>query len=142
MAMAAAGRTPYLLPLVERGVFQLEGGRAADRIKVGTDVLAWWPATGVFLLIEEGHAPPGELVEVPGVGGAWWSSGLPIGTPYSTAEHQGLQMTYCFLDGDPAETAGRMAGALRARWAQSATVPLLAAPFHAIQRHEWGRYVP
>ena len=44
MAMAAAGRTPYLLPLVERGVYRVSGTVAAPRVKVGADVLPWWPA--------------------------------------------------------------------------------------------------
>ena len=52
IAMAAAGRTPYLLPLVERGVYRLAGTVAAPRIKVGADVLPWWPARGVYLLVE------------------------------------------------------------------------------------------
>jgi hypothetical protein len=51
VALRDAGRTPYLLPLVERGVFALDGMAAAPRIKIGADVLPWWPARGVYLLI-------------------------------------------------------------------------------------------
>ena len=55
VALADAGRIPYLLPLVERGVYGLDGMVAAPRVKVGADVLPWWPAQGVYLLVEAGR---------------------------------------------------------------------------------------
>ncbi len=142
IAMAAAGRTPYLLPLVERGVYRLAGTVAAPRIKVGADVLPWWPARGVYLLVERGDAPASHLTEVPGVAGAWWGAGVHLGMPYSTADNEGLQITYCFLDDDPVDVAERIRPVLQERWADAAVVPLLAAPFHPIVYYEWGRYLP
>ncbi len=56
-ALGRAGRIPFLLPAVERGLFCLDGMAAAAHIKVGADVLPWWPLTGVYLLIEQGAAP-------------------------------------------------------------------------------------
>src|SRR5262245_52664609 len=82
-ALANAGRTPYLLPAVERAVYRLTGTIAAPRIKIGADVLPWWPARGVYLLVERGEASASELVEVPGVAGAWWGKGIPVSAPYA-----------------------------------------------------------
>ena len=76
VALADAGRIPYLLPLVERGVYGVDGMVAAPRVKVGADVLPWWPAHGVYLLVERGEAAAADLVEVPGVAGAWWATAV------------------------------------------------------------------
>src|SRR5262245_62622678 len=85
LAMAQVGRTPYLLPTIERAVYQLDGMAAAPRIKVGADVLPWWPAKGVYVLIERGELSPSELVDVAGVGGAWWGGAVAMEPPYPTA---------------------------------------------------------
>ena len=142
MAMIKAGRTPYLLPTVERAVYRLDGTIAAPRIKVGADVLPWWPAKGVYLLIEQGEAPASELIDVVGVGGAWWGRALPMAPPFTTKDNSGLQITYCFLDGEPAEVAARLKPVLEQRWARTGIKPLLAAPFHLLVMYEWGRFLP
>lgn len=142
LALRGAGRTPYLLPLVERGVFGVEGTHASERVKVGADVLPWWPARGVFIMVEQGGADPVALTEMAGVAGAWWAGGVAVGEPHATADHSGLQLTYLFLDGDPAETGERLRPLLDARWADGAVAPLLAAPFHSLVYHEWDRYLP
>jgi hypothetical protein len=141
-AMATAGRTPYLLPMIERAVYRLDGTAAAPRIKVGADVLPWWPAKGIYLLVEEGRAKASDLLDVPGVGGAWWGAALPMEPPYASASNEGLQITYCFLDDDPAETAGRLRPLLTKRWANAGVKPLLAAPFHIITPYQWDRFLP
>jgi hypothetical protein len=141
VALRNAGRTPYVLPAVERGVYHLSGTAAAPRIKVGADVLPWWPMRGVYLLVERGEAPATGLTEVPGVGGAWWGTGIPVDPSLASAA-PGAQITYCFLDDDPVATAGRLRPALEKRWADGTTEPLFAAPFFAIEPHETGRYVP
>jgi hypothetical protein len=145
IAMADVGRTPYLLPPVERAVYHLDGAAAAPRIKVGADVLPWWPATGVYLLVERGVAPAPDfvdLVAIPGVGGVWCGGALPMDPPYTTADTTGLQIVYCFLDGDPAAVGERLRPVLEARWNASDVAPLLAAPFHTLVDYDWGRYVP
>ena len=141
-AMSEVGRTPYLLPTVERAVYGLEGTAAASRVKVGADVLPWWPAKGVFLLVERGSASPAPLVDVLGVGGAWWGGGLAMGPPYATADNAGLQITYCFLDDEPAAVGERLGPVLEARWRSTEVEPLLAAPFHTLAAYDWGRYLP
>jgi len=142
VAIAKSGRTPYLLPLVERAVYGLNGKVAAARIKAGADVLPWWPAKGVYLLIERGIEAGSEFVDVPGVGGVWWGSATPMPSPYTTRPNDGLQITYCFLDDDPAQMGTRLLPILEARWARGGVAPLLAAPFHTLVPYEWDRFLP
>jgi hypothetical protein len=148
-----AGRMPYRrgvqldnsiprVPFLDRGIFECKGKAAAPRIKVGADVLPWWPALGVYVLLERGEAPAHDLTEVAGVGGAWWASGIPAEFPAVTFDHTGLQVTYCFLDDDPAEAGDRLRPFLEKRWSDSAVEPLFAAPFHTIVRYEWTRHLP
>jgi hypothetical protein len=141
-AMADVGRTPYLLPTVERAVYRLEGMSAAPRIKVGADVLPWWPVMGVYILVERGSASPAPLADVEGVGGAWWGAGLAMGPPYATGDNEGLQITYCFLDDQPAAVGERLRPVLEERWRSTGAEPLLAAPFQPLAPYDWGRYLP
>jgi hypothetical protein len=75
-ALGGAGRKLPLLPPVERGVYGVQSRLAAPRVKVGADVLPWWPARGVYLVLETQEAPPAELLEVDGVAGIWSTSAL------------------------------------------------------------------
>jgi len=142
VALRSAGRIPYLLPMVERGVYGLAGAAAAPRVKIGADVLTAWPARGVYLLVERGGAPASDLVGRPGVAGALWARAVPVDPQLTEADTRGLQITYCFLDEDPAETAEGLRTALERRWSDHGLVPLLAAPFHPISPYEWDRYLP
>jgi hypothetical protein len=142
VAMRNAGRAPYLLPLVERGVYQLDGIAAAPRIKIGADVLLWWSAKGVYFIIERGGASVADLLDVPGVGGAWWGAAVPLEPPYSTRDNTGLHVSYLFLDDDPPSVAERLHPRLEERWSTTSVEPLLAAPFHSLVAYEWDRYLP
>lgn len=130
-ALGAAGRMPRMLPAVERAVYEARGAAASPRIKAGSDVLPWWPATGAYLLVERGSEGASGLTETEGVAGAWWAEGI-----------EGLQLTFCFLDDDPVAAAHRLRPALDKRWASGAVVALLAAPFHIPVDHDWDRYLP
>ena len=146
-ALNRAGRIPYLLPPVERSIFNLQGTVAAPRIKAGADVLPWWPMRGVYYLIEgvdqvDGGLSPAGLLDVPGVAGAWWLAGRDPGRADVGSDTAGVQVTYCFLDDDPAATGERLRPHLEARWEAAGVTPLLAAPFHVVINHEWDRYVP
>jgi hypothetical protein len=140
--LRAADRIPALLPVVERDVFRLEGLVASPRIKVGGDVLPWWPMRGVYLLVEQGAPTPASLTEVPGVGGAWWASGVRVDPHLTSTDSTGLQITYLYLDEDPAETGIQLRAHLDKRWSASGITPLLAAPFHTISNYDWARYIP
>jgi hypothetical protein len=62
--------------------------------------------------------------------------------PYATADTTGLQITYCFLDDDPAAVGERLRPVLASRWNREDVSPLLAAPFHTLVDYDWGRYLP
>jgi hypothetical protein len=141
-ALRGAGRTPYTLPMVERGAYAVTQVQVAPQMKVGADVLPWWPARGVYLLIERGEAPAAELLEVPGIAGIWTAAGTNADPPYSEADNSGIQMAYCLLDQDPVDTAEVLREVLVQRWQRTGIEPLLAAPFHSIIPWEWDRYVP
>ena len=141
-ALRNAGRAPYLLPLVERAVYGVDGIAAAPRIKIGADVLLWWSVKGVYFMIERGGAPPADLLDVPGVGGVWWGGAVPLQPPFATADNSGLLVSYLFLDDEPAEVAERLRPRLRERWSATGAEPLLAAPFHSLVAYEWDRYLP
>jgi hypothetical protein len=137
-----AGRSPFALPLVERGVYRVDGMAAAPRIKVGGDVLLWWAATGVYFLIERGGGPVADLLDVPGVGGAWWGAAEPLEPPFTTRDNSGLHVSYLFLDDDPVAVARRLRPRLELRWSDTGGEPLLAAPFHGVVAYDWDRYLP
>ncbi|MGV0789579.1 hypothetical protein ABQF33_21990 [Mycolicibacterium sp. XJ2] len=140
-ALGDAGRKLPLLPPVERGVYDVRQRAAAPRIKVGADVLPWWPNRGVYLLLERGAGSPDELVDVDGVAGAWAAMSLPVEGRLASAP-AGQTITYCFLDDDPVAVAERLRPLLRTRWGQDGVEPLFAAPFHTVVPYEWDRYVP
>jgi hypothetical protein len=140
-ALGDAGRKLPLLPHVERGVYGVQTRLAAARIKAGAEVLPWWPARGVYLLLETHEAPTAELLEVEGVAGIWSMAALDVGPELASAP-AGQQFTYCFLDEDPVATAERLRPVLEKRWNATGIDPLFAAPFHPVVPYEWDRYVP
>jgi hypothetical protein len=136
-----AERRPLVLPSVEYGVFDVAGKVAAPRAVTGADVIPWRPALGVFLLVENGTAPPAALVEVEGVAGAWWGEGSVTETPFPM-DRRSLQITYLFLDDEPEAVAELLVSSLQRRWAHGGPVPLLAAPFHVVVPFDWDRHLP
>jgi hypothetical protein len=140
-ALGEAGRKLALLPHVERGVYGVRNKIAAPRVKVGSDVLPWWPARGCYLLLEDGEASADELVAVDGVAGVWSTTALDV-DPRLASARAGRQLTYCFLDIDPVDAATRLRPILERRWNSGATQPLFAAPFYPVIPHEWDRHVP
>jgi len=134
-------RRPFRLPSVYANYFSLAGKVASPAAIAGADVIPWRPATGVYLLVEQGELSPESLVKIPGVAGIWWLRGgqAPLeGFP----DNNGMQITYCFLDGDPLAVAENMKTVLNDRWRSGDVVPLLAAPFYTLVPFEWDRYLP
>ncbi|MGH3640931.1 MAG: hypothetical protein ACRDUX_18080 [Mycobacterium sp.] len=140
-ALGAAGRKLPLLPHVERGVYGVRDKVAAPRVKVGSDVLPWWPIRGCYLLLEDREASAADLVGIDGVAGVWSTTALDVDPRLASAQ-AGQQLTYCFLDDDPVDTAARLRPVLEGRWGATGIEPLFAAPFHPVVPHEWDRYVP
>lgn len=140
-ALGGAGRKLPLLPPVERGVYAVRDRAAAARVKIGADVLPWWPARGVYLLLENDAPAPADLLDVPGVAGVWSAASQTVDASLASAP-AGQTISYCFLDDDPVLTAQRLRLALEKRWSDGVIQPLFAAPFHTVVPHEWDRYVP
>ena len=140
-ALGGANRKLPLLPPVQRGVYEEARKVAAPRIKIGADVLPWWPAQGVYLLLERGGADAADLAGVDGVGGVWSVVSQEVDERLASAP-AGQLLTYCFLDDDPVAAAERLQPVLDARWKQADVEPLLAAPFYPIVPYQWDRHVP
>jgi hypothetical protein len=161
-ALRAAGRKPYMdghhgrqevrvLPQLEMGLYEVDGMAAASRIKIGAEVLPWWPLQGGYILVERGKTPAWELTEVAGVGGAWWGSTVQADAGLSAEVNEmadadlvtgNLHITYCFLDDDPVATAERLHPVVHKRWTDKGIVPLLAAPFHVVLGHQVDLHLP
>ncbi|MDG4668523.1 hypothetical protein [Mycobacterium sp. 236(2023)] len=141
IALGDAGRKIALLPPVDRGVYAVQSKAAAPRVKVGADVLPWWPVRGVVALLERESLDAAPLLDVDGVAGVWSASTLCVDAELASAK-SGQHLTYCFLDDDPVTVARRMAPVLTRRWEDAGTQPLLAAPFYPVIPHEWDRHVP
>ena len=139
-ALIGADRKLPLLPPVERGVYDVQNKSAAPRVKIGADVLPWWPIKGVYLLLERGDAPADRLLDVDGVAGVWSAASLAVDKKMASAQ-AGQSITYCFLDDDPVATAERLRPALEKRWSDGIE-PLLSGPFYPVVPYEWDRYVP
>jgi len=139
--LSTAGRKLPLLPPVERGIYRVEDKAAAPRVKVGADVLPWWPIRGVYLLLETNASAPTDLTDIDGVAGVWSAVSQSVDARLASAP-AGQTISYCFLDCDPAAAAERLRPALEKRWSEGDIEPLFAAPFHAVVPYEWDRYVP
>jgi hypothetical protein len=140
-ALGDADRKLPLLPPVQRGVYTVQNKSAASRVKVGADVLPWWPIQGAYVLLETEAQAPTDLVDVDGVAGVWSATTHSVHAGLASAP-AGQTLSYCFLDDDPVATAERLLPALEKRWSDGGIAPLLAAPMFAVVPHEWDRYVP
>ena len=142
-ALNNAGRMPVSLPPIERGVYRVGARGAARRLKIGADVLPWWPAQNVIVLIERGAAPIEPLLEAKGVAGVWSATSanelLPSSLSIASVTTEGeTVLSYLFLDGDPLRTCELLRPILVDRWETTNVVPLLAQPFKAINsRRDW-----
>lgn len=140
--LIGADRKLPLLPPVERGIYRVDDKSAAPRVKVGADVLPWWPVRGVYVLLEAHASAPVHLAEVDGVAGIWSATSQSVDARLASAP-AGQTITYCFLDADPVLTAEALRPTLEKRWADDGGIePLLAAPFYPVVPHEWDRYLP
>ncbi len=139
VALNQAGRSPFIMPPVARGVFTLGEAAAEPRIRTGVDVLPWFPVRGVYLLMETGENSAPLPRDLPGVAGAMTAASTA--TEISSIEG-GQQLTLCFLDEDPVAVARAIRPQLEERWRTHRLTPLLAAPFHCVVPYEWDRYLP
>jgi hypothetical protein len=139
--LIGADRKLPLLPPVERGIYRVDDKTAAPRVKVGADVLPWWPIHGAYVLLEASASAPTQLTDIEGVAGVWSATSQAVDARLASAP-AGQTISYCFLDDDPVLVAGRLRPVLEARWHDDGIEPLLAAPFFTVVPYEWDRYVP
>lgn len=140
-ALDVGGRMSIRLPSVGYMTADLAGKAAAPEAVAGADVIPWRPAAGVYLLVEEGHASPEALIDVPGIAGLWWFDGSVAPEPYDFDARM-RRVTYCFVDGDPIAVAAQLKGILHDRWASGEVRGLLAAPFFQPVPFDWSRHLP
>lgn len=140
-ALRDNGRFEPKLPPVGFVVGDCTGRIAAPRVVVGGDVVPWRPMRGAYLLIEEGRYPADDLIDAPGVAGAWSFDGIDCPSPFEGSS-TGRQITMLYLDGDPVDVATALEPWLTRRWGEGRVKPLLAAPFHAVVPFEWSRHLP
>jgi hypothetical protein len=140
-ALGDAGRKLPLLPPIERGIYRVEDKAVAPRVKIGADVLPWWPVRGVYVLLEGNASAPTPLTDIDGVAGVWSATSQSVDARLASAP-AGQRISYCFLDEDPVLAAAPLGPELEKRWRDNSIEPLFAAPFHAVVPHEWDRYVP
>jgi hypothetical protein len=126
---------------IDAGYLDLAGKVAAPHAVAGADVIPWRPVRGVYLVVEQGSASPAAFAEIEGIAGVWWHQGGVPPLP-GFRDNTGLQLTYCFIDGDLLQTAQRLREPLQKRWETGAVTPLLAAPFQVPVAFEWNRYLP
>lgn len=138
-ALRAAGRSPFVLNPVQRGLYQVSEKIAAPRARIGSDVLPWLPVAGLYILLEPQPLAATELCAVDGVAGVWRADAGA--SPLATVA-PGQQLSCCFLDDDPLRVAQRLTPLLQARWQHTGVDPLLAAPFYAVIPWQWHRYLP
>jgi hypothetical protein len=138
--LGRAGRMPVALPRVQVGGWQAVDRTVAPRVLTGADVVPWRPQRGVYLIIESSSGDAGRgldsLVDVAGVAGVWrYRDGHRHHPRFDATE--GLELTVCYLDGEPTDVARRLAGPLAQRWTDPAVTPLLAAPFEVVTPFSW-----
>jgi len=118
------------------GAWQLSGTALSPDVVLSPSVLPWRPATGVFVLAEPTSDDPNALdglVEVEGVVGGWGFEPVGEDLRHSSWLVQPWRFTVLWLDGDPAEVAGRLAPAVP----ESA---VFAAPYRTVSLGDWGGF--
>ena len=138
------GRMPLRLPRKHLAIYDLVAKSASSRALVGADVMPWRPARGVYVVVERtggpvevarGHALDG-LVDIDGVAGLWSYRGT-AGRHRRVDDADGLEVTICYLDGDPVAVAETVGEHLVTHWAEGSITPLLGAPFEIVEPWRW-----
>ena len=140
-ALGDAGRKLPLLPPVERGVYGVQNKTAAPRVKARCRraAVVAHPRDVSAAGSTADHSRGTDRCRRRGRGVVSVGTGC---RPRLASAKPGQQLTYCFLDQDPVDTAAKLRPALEKRWAATGIEPLLAAPFYPVIPYEWDRYVP
>jgi hypothetical protein len=153
--LAELGRFSVSLPPQYRGGLRLLETVASPRVLVSAEVVPYRPHRGVYVIIDEpdGSVPQDEalqrihtrilpnLVEVPGVAGAWsYATSPQIRRPMFSEGH--LRIIVCYLDEDPATVGERLSPLVEQVWSTAPSRLLLAAPLESVVAPDLDRFGP
>jgi hypothetical protein len=150
-ALGAAGRQPLSVPRIQSAAYPVVDRRINPRSALGAYALPWWPANGVFLIVEAtptdreawtAHSRGlGRLVELDGVAGAWRYAGVQRQLPF-VRSNPGELVTVLYLYGDPVAAAGPIGEVLEQQWEAAGSRAQFAAPFQVVNPTAWDRHLP
>ncbi len=122
------------------GGWRVAHAATSPRLPISPAVIPWRPAAGVFALVERNDAATGPglepLLEVDGVAGGWTF----VPDPWLTRTWwvmRPYRITVLWLDADPIATTTKLEPALRDRWQDTASTPVLAGPLRTITPGKW-----
>jgi hypothetical protein len=125
------------------GPFALRGARAAPRVLISAEAVAYRPNRGTYIVVED--LPPGQasprpaadidaLLDVPGVAGVWSFAADPDGDgPWHPGRRR---VTVCFLDEDALAVSGPV-GQLVGGWSSASGAVVHAGPLETITPWRW-----
>jgi hypothetical protein len=140
--LKAKGRTVASIPSVQVSKHEIAAKIAVPGIKAGADVLPWYPARSVYLLIEAGEAPADSLLQVPGVAGIWWTTATAEPVVDGREAPAGARIYYIFGDENPEVLASRVTPTLDHRRSTNDVKPFLEGPYHLQDPMDFDRYLP
>jgi hypothetical protein len=144
--LADVGRFPERRPSLQVRLLELISDTAAPRVLVSPEVVPFRPHRGVLLIVEQPtgdeavwrqwltdqHLP--ELLEVPGVAGAWTFRSSEEWTLLPICAGEPQYTTVVFLDEDPLATTRAATSFIEARWASGAVRPMFAGPLRTMMQ--------
>lgn len=150
LRLAEVGRFPERRPSLQLSMPALLKWYAAPRVLISAEVVPFRPHRGVVLVVEEpaaetsgvadwlvwlhtDHYP--ELLQVPGVAGAWMYGSTPYWKLHKHVHAGPQHFTVVYLDEDPLAVTEELAPILEARWASGAARPVFAGPLRTMV--EW-----
>jgi hypothetical protein len=144
--LADVGRFPERRPSLRVRLLELLRDDAAPRVLVSPEVVPFRPHRGVLVIVEEPtgdeagwqqwlgaeHLP--ELLEVPGVAGAWTYRSSQRWTLMPTCVGDPQYVTVVFLDDDPLIVSKAATSLIEQRWATGAVRPTFAGPLRTMMQ--------
>ncbi len=145
-ALAEAGRFQVSRPSLQLRLLALLKWYAAPAALVSAQVVPFRPHRGILAIVEEpagdaaawqhwlhaDHYP--QLLGVDGVAGAWMYGSSETWKVQPTCQGEPQYTTIVYLDGDPADTADRLAPVVEERWASGAARPVFAGPLRTMMQ--------
>jgi hypothetical protein len=143
--LAEMGRFPERRPSLGLSLLALQRWYAAPRVLVSGEVVPFRPHRGVLVVVEEPagadaagwlqwlhrkHFP--ELLEVPGVAGAWVYGSTNVWKLHPNLQSEPQFITVIYLDDNPLTTASALRPVIEQRWLSGAVRPRFAGPLRTM----------